>query len=524
MPIRYYKSRFFLPTLSLSVVCFLAAGFVLSGCDRTETVFVERPFFEAPPANALGVLGYDDADSKMTVCGNCHIGQQAAWEGTVHADAWEGLQASGHAQSFCENCHTSGPLGNPTTEPSGWAGTSDARYHDVQCESCHGPGDQHVANPDAFQPVASMDIGDLSDLANATSCAECHQGSHHPFAEEWAQSKHASVVGFAAGRDDCAACHRGQGALKAWGVSDSYVEEDSPDHLAITCAVCHDPHGSANEGQLRFPVATTSIEENLCARCHDRRTIPDPGSSHGLSPHAPEAALLLGEAGWFPPGAQINQGQIVASHGSVANIRLCASCHVNSFEVTDAVTGDFVFNATGHLFTAIPCLDGDGIPLPTSDCEITAAARSFDGCATSGCHGSTQAAASALGIATARIEARAAELLDLLVQVDPNLDDDGGEIDPRNPTFTTAEGAFFNYNLATFGGDVYGSSTHNPFLTEALVVASITAVEDEYGVSTRTTMDYEQELQRILDEMPPEGSIQPIRRDGMFKPVSSRSN
>ena len=60
---------------------------------------------------------------------------------------------------------------------------------------------------------------------------------------------------------------------------------------------------------------------------------------------------------------------------------------------------------------------------------------------------------------------------------------DWGEIDAGNSTFTVAEGAFFNYNLANHGGSVYGSTTHNPPWIRALLEASIAAVEDEYGVS-----------------------------------------
>ena len=54
---------------------------------------------------------------------------------------------------------------------------------------------------------------------------------------------------------------------------------------------------------------------------------------------------------------------------------------------------------------------------------------------------------------------------------------------------TTAEGAEFNYNLARFGAgrggllEYTGSAAHNPFLTRALLIASIEAVEEEYGVT-----------------------------------------
>ncbi len=478
----------------------------LGGCDLREVVEVERPFFESPPAEALGFLGYDDEDEKLTVCGNCHSGQQSEWVGTGHADAWVGLQASGHAQAFCENCHTVSANGNPATEAVGWTATQDTRYHDVQCESCHGLGEVHVSNPDvdASHPIASLAVGDLTDLSSATGCAECHQGAHHPFAEEWAQSKHSQVISFAAGREACAGCHRGQGVLEAWGVSDSYAEKNSDEHLAITCGVCHDPHDATFEGQLRRPVATTSVEQHLCASCHNRRTAPDPNSSHGLEPHAPETALLLGDAGWFPPNAEINQGEILATHGSEANERLCATCHVNSFEITDEATGEFVFSSTGHLFTAMPCLDEQGIPTP-GDCGITATERSFKGCTLAGCHASEESAASAMLSASTRLEERAAELLTLLEMVDPGLDEAGGEIDAGDPTFTVAEGAFFNYHLAEFGNDTRGAAAHNPFLTEALLIASIQAVIDTYGSSMKTLpyadRDWQAELEAVKARM-----------------------
>ncbi|NIQ60187.1 MAG: hypothetical protein GWN71_44790, partial [Gammaproteobacteria bacterium] len=57
---------------------------------------------------------------------------------------------------------------------------------------------------------------------------------------------------------------------------------------------------------------------------------------------------------------------------------------MSRLEVTDPETGGFVFNATGHLFEAIPCLDEEGIPTPGGDCEFSA--RTFDACLGSGCH------------------------------------------------------------------------------------------------------------------------------------------
>ncbi|MFV2006358.1 MAG: cytochrome c3 family protein, partial [Longimicrobiales bacterium] len=344
--------------------CYLALAAILAialgACTDEKIVFQDRELFETPEAAALGFLGYSNQEDKLTVCGNCHVGTQAQWEETAHADAWADLQDTGRAQDFCSGCHAVSELGNPVEGAAGYNAVPDERYTDAQCESCHGPGLSHVENPDASQPAAGISVG--VDLA--TGCGECHSGTHNPFVEDWSQSAHANV-GFQAAREGCTNCHSGSGALAAWGVEAEYLEKEAAlagEAVPITCAVCHDPHGSENAAQLRFPINTPEVGVNLCSKCHDRRTEPDPGSSYGLKPHAPESALLEGDVGWFPPGATIDRGAIISTHGSEANPSLCATCHVNSFEITDPATGDFVFSATGHVFDAIPCLDDQGIP------------------------------------------------------------------------------------------------------------------------------------------------------------------
>lgn len=481
---------------------------ILVSCTDEEVVFQDRELFTSPDPAANGFLGYFDTDEKLTTCGNCHVGKEADWEETNHAQAWAILQNTGSSQAFCESCHTVNELGNPATETSGHNEVPTDRYHDVQCESCHGPGLNHVENPDASQPLANIAVG--VDLT--FGCGECHQGNHHPFVNQWAESKHAAPWGeffpggleqgaAAAARPECQSCHTGEGALATWGVEASFLEAGTDDPVPHTCAVCHDPHGSENTAMLRFPISTPRAEEHLCARCHNRRTTPDPQSAQGLAPHAPETGLLQGDVGWFPPDARIEPGEIIATHGSEANEGLCATCHVASSEVTDQETGEFVFSATGHTFQAIPCLDEEGVPT-AGDCALSVQARSFEGCTAAGCHGSPQAAFSALNAASSRIMDLALELRALLEQVDPNLEEPGGLIDPRDPTFTVAEGAFFNLAVAEFPlrerADprlvFAGSSAHNPFMTEALLVASIRAVEREFGVSASPGLVVERTL------------------------------
>lgn len=455
----------------------LTAGsllFLVSGCTDEEKIFVDKPLFEDPPAAAQGFLGYDEEGQKLTVCGNCHVGQQADWEGTAHADAWNTLQGSGHSQDACENCHSVGPLGNPSSGTVGYAGTSSSRYHDVQCESCHGPGQTHVANPDASQPLAAITVG----LDLDSGCGECHSGAHHPFVEDWSQSLHATMnesvrdraVEDPAAASTCLGCHSGQGALRAWGVNAEYTEKDAPaaSHLGIVCAVCHDPHDGTNSGQLRFPIDVPDENVNLCMKCHNRRAQPEVNSATLRGPHAPEGPLLLGEAGWFPPGFELEG--VVGTHGTESNDRLCAACHVATYQVNDQSTGQFLVSVTGHRFEAIPCVDANGIPTDAEECDIQE--RAFNGCVSSGCHGAVESARSAYVTSKQRI-ANLVEEVDAILKLVPE-----GELDQRDGRFTTADGAWFNARL----GELPGTSTHNPFLAEQLLVASIQAVRDQYEI------------------------------------------
>ena len=474
----------------------LAVGLLLSGCVDRDAVFPPPD----PPTSAEGFLGYVSSEiaESQTICGQCHASKQAAWATTAHADAWEGLQSSGSAQEFCEGCHTTNQMGSTSTEEGGWLTTGDPRYHDVQCENCHGPGETHAANPQRSNiPLASLAVG----VGLESGCGECHEDTHHPFVEQWSQSPHAHVVESPASNEACFACHRGQGTLIAWGENGNYVEKFSPDPLPVVCGVCHDPHGEAMfEGQLRFPVNTTSAETHLCSRCHDRRPNPEGEASRG--PHAPETALLEGEAGWFPPGLELDPGEIQATHGSASNDRWCATCHVVFYEVDDEASGDFVFNSVGHLFNPIPCVDVEGIPLPfPNECSLSANERSYVGCVDSGCHTSESAAATALTAASTRIERWADELEALLDELPE------GEVS-RDPPYTVGDGADFNLQLAYHGNEEFGTNTvlgstvHNPFLMEALLISSIQAVEEEYAdVLPRVSgRDWDVELQRVLRE------------------------
>lgn len=450
------------------------AVLVASACVDEKIVYREGPSFVAPPAAAANFMGYSDTAAGKTVCGSCHVTQQGKWQQTAHADAWATLQASGHAGASCEGCHTVGEQGNVVVDDNvGYKATSDTRYHDVQCESCHGPGLDHVTAPARGQMLASVRADTGSAVTNG--CAECHSGTHHPFVEEWRSSRHGrpndhTFATTGEPNASCRSCHVGQYVLASWGVNTNYVEKNAATNLAgsegVTCVVCHDPHGSAFPKQLRFAVDAKDAETNLCAKCHNRRSTPDWASSRD-EPHAPHGPLVFGTAGWWPPGITFVETQ--STHGTDANPRLCASCHVQHYNVNDKVTGAFQVTVVGHSFLPIPCVDANGRPTENQTCAVTA--RSFKGCATGGCHGNSEVAARSAWIAGENDLHGLATLLDGMIAQVPSNQFGANKV-------TAGRGAKFNSALAK--GE--GAAAHNPFLVKTLLRYSAQALNQTYGI------------------------------------------
>ena len=445
----------------------LGAALALAGCLGRDATFPVPFRLDDPPSAAQGFLGYAaGSDARRPICGNCHVGIAEEWQSTRHAHAWSDLQAGATADRDCERCHTVGANGNWVVDTTaGWAATRDARYQDVQCESCHGPGLDHVTNPDASQPFAPLLVG----LDRTSGCSECHQGLHQPFVEEWSQSRHAIPATAAQRQPACVGCHEARSVLRSWGITTNFLEQDDPAAIPIVCAVCHDPHDAREEGQLRFPVEEPDDANNLCMRCHREGGVP--GATIARAPHSPQGPLLLGTAGWRPAGFAFAEDTILGTHGTTRNPRLCATCHVSRLAVTDQATGEFSFEATGHLFQAIPCLDANGRPTIATTCALSE--RSFGGCVSGACHATDTGARTAYATSRGRLDTLVARLNRQLAQLPL------AEFDSTDGRLSAAEGARFNSQL----GALRGSAIHNPFLIEALLTASISTVLAEYGVS-----------------------------------------
>lgn len=132
-----------------------------------------------------------------------------------------------------------------------------------------------------------------------------------------------------------------------------------------------------------------------------------------------------------------------------------------------------MFSATGHLFLAIPCVDAQGIPTTNQTCTLPE--RQFEsGCTGAGCHATGDVARNAYTTATTRIANLVADVDALLA-----LPAVAPEFNRFDGIFTVADGAWFNARL----GELPGTAIHNPFLAEQLLVASIQAIKDTYGVT-----------------------------------------
>jgi predicted CXXCH cytochrome family protein len=466
------------PLKRLISTCAAAVLLVAAGCVKDNTA----PTGSSPTSGSF--VGYSNPDTKRTTCGSCHIDRQHDWQQTKHARAWTDLQASGHADASCNKCHTTNGETNLAADTAGYFSVADnaKRYfQDVQCEACHGPGAAHVSSPDETQPLASIH----ADTGASNGCATCHTGTHEPFVDQWRQSLHGSVEPAANGNAACAGCHSGQGALARFDTKVNYLELNSTTWEPIVCSVCHDPHGSPNPHQLRYPISTPDLATNLCMQCHYRRSAPDPTSTRGA--HSPQGPMLLGEAGWVPPNFQYAATQSASTHGSLANPNLCVTCHMEFYDVTDKATGAFVLHSVGHLFRAIPCTDSTGAPIFNNTCPDTQ--RRFNACATGACHATGAQALADRQVLTGRLQG---EINVLWIDanhngvLDPYPTDSGLLAIVRATTpndfkvgnISVGFGAWFNVDMIQRGDGSYG--VHNPIYAEALLLGSTQAVRAQY--------------------------------------------
>jgi predicted CXXCH cytochrome family protein len=266
------------------------------------------------------------------------------WVRTAHANAYPGLEQDPLYHEPCALCHT---VGFDDRDEQGWsrhnAGYDEvpvARLQGVQCENCHGPLSDRYGEvlPDHGDRATGAWLLEVGTPAEPTGCARCHEntplttcstGDCHAdaapqkpygksYLSEWQRGAHDRIpAGVDLERTECVQCHTAQGYIEklAAGAPPMYV----PEHpLPITCAACHDPHGSGHLADLRVPA-----EQDICGSCHT-----DEDAGYPAAPHAPQAQLLAGTGGYEygAPDLPSSPHASLVLQGGIDH-RGCVHCH-----------------------------------------------------------------------------------------------------------------------------------------------------------------------------------------------------
>lgn len=254
------------------------------------------------------------------------------------ADWWAAYYPSDNMQRptgpTCDGCHSVN-YDIRTKQVTEW---------NVGCERCHGPGSEHVVHPTRTN---ILNPAEMDDVASNDTCIQCHsQGRPRAglidgkaydwpvgyqvglrLADYWKlEDIHLGQTDFWQFADGTAHKNRMQG--------NDFVQSVMYRH-GVTCATCHDVHGTANYAQLREPA------EKLCLECHG------PGS-----PNGPREATV-----------EEHTHHKAGSAGSQ-----CIACHMPKIE-SEGVPGSFVRSHTFRFIT--PAMtDKYKMPNPCTSCHI----------------------------------------------------------------------------------------------------------------------------------------------------------
>jgi hypothetical protein len=302
-----------------------------------------------PPTSGTGDSGVTGKYVGAAVCVTCHLNRHTEWSKTLHASALDTLEAIGYGTDpNCLKCHTVG-----YGQPGGFVNRATTNsLAGVQCEDCHGAARDHVNN------VAEVSLRPPVNLP-ASVCGGCHTTSHYPTYDQWLSSSHSKVTSvpagdFAAGQllTVCGVCHSGDYRLEAIilgnTVDNSLLTGKDPNTMnAVTCVICHDPHGRTNNAvdpgdnrdyQLRYKEVASPAQENsialttdpnrfnLCGHCHHSRG--NTWETTGRGPHhSIQSNMYVGE---MPMPAGQENMPLVPNQRSIHAfvIEQCSTCHL----------------------------------------------------------------------------------------------------------------------------------------------------------------------------------------------------
>ena len=99
-------------------------------------------------------------------CKTCHIKVYQTWKETKHALAFDKLNEQEKQDPKCNECHVTG---------------NDVNLPGIQCEACHGPGEKHVAEPEAKGQGYIIGLTrECSSCVVEQICRRCHSSEDDP--------------------------------------------------------------------------------------------------------------------------------------------------------------------------------------------------------------------------------------------------------------------------------------------------------------------------------------------------------
>jgi hypothetical protein len=364
-------------------------------------------------ANFVGVGNFDGVPAQYPNCMSCHgstpkfIAIFNKWKESGHATIFKRQITSGSAyySTSCMKCHTTGYDHNlvaanngfdDVASQLGWVwqappnpGKWDSlktgfpalvNHATIGCEACHGPGGEH-----AFGGVPSK----IQITTENGICAQCHDEPwRHNKYSEYENSLHSHALwsaSFSQGAasqnnnlQNCIRCHDAKGYINFTnGLTTNTTGMPAADHVVISCATCHDPHGNNNVASLRpTPAGSDTLGNGFsytsfgglgqtCMNCHKARrngntyTATPPNNAHWGPHHSVQTDMLFAE------NAVDFGTPFISGNHKFAVGNTCVTCHMTATVDTGNVNRDKVgghsmklYNPeTGyyHLTSCVPC-------------------------------------------------------------------------------------------------------------------------------------------------------------------------
>ncbi len=322
-----------------------------------------------------------------------------------------------HFAASCYKCHTTGSDKNvvasnrgfdDTAKALGWqlyvahAGAWDSikqfkpglvNLATVGCEACHGTGSEHSLSVTLGDEPAVIKSKIQVSIA-ADACQACHDAApRHAVGYQYRQSAHsrsdtiwsssyanATNTQIPNSLGNCVRCHDAQGYIN---MTDGVTTVGSSTFIsasmnAISCAMCHDPHGSQGtwvgvpgvtaDHQLRRSLTADTLATGfnysqigglgqVCMNCHKSRTDGELRAvtlNSGFSnPHdAPQTDVVLGKDACNFDAVPYKSG----THFSVVT-NACVDCHMNTDTTGQGVNKNFVGGHTWKMDNPVTGFD-----------------------------------------------------------------------------------------------------------------------------------------------------------------------